>query len=84
MSYSINIYGRADSKSPDIIYTFAIGEHLHDGKWFHTVIEKKYEFKNELIEELSEDPACRTVIFAPQTHSGQVLQIKWLRKMTGL
>ena len=55
MSYSINIYGRADSKSPDIIYSFTVGEHLHDGKWHHSVIEKKYEFKNELIEELSEE-----------------------------
>ena len=55
MSYTVNIYGRKDSKSPDIIYQFNIGEHLTEGKWHHSVIQKGYKFNNELIDELTED-----------------------------
>ena len=55
MSYTVNIYGRKDSKSPDIIYQFDIGEELTDGKWYHSVIQKDYKFCNELIDGISED-----------------------------
>ena len=55
MSYTVNIYGRKDSKSPDIIYQFNIGEHLTEGKWYHLVIQKGYKFNNDLIDELTED-----------------------------
>lgn len=55
MSYTVNIYGRKDSKSPDIIYQFNIGEHLTECKWHHSVIQKGYKFNNELIDELTED-----------------------------
>ena len=55
MSYIINIYGRKDSKSPDIIYQFTIGEQLSDGKWYHSVVQKGYKFNNELIDELTEE-----------------------------
>ena len=77
MSYSINIYGRADSKSPDIIYTFAIGEHLHDGKWHHSVVEKNYIFNNELIDELSED----AVISEIRTKIEEILNSVYARNL---
>lgn len=55
MAYTVNIYGRSDSKSPDITYTFEIGEHMHDGIWSNRVIQKNYAFHNELIDELTEE-----------------------------
>lgn len=55
MSYKTYIYGRRDSKKPDIEYIFDIGDHLYDGKWHYNVIQRDYIFHNELIEELTED-----------------------------
>lgn len=55
MSYTVYVYGRKDSKSPDLVYQFNIGERITDGKWHHTVIQKGHRFCNELIDELTEE-----------------------------
>lgn len=55
MSYTVNIYGKKDSKSPDVIFQFDIGEYLTEGKWHHSVIQKGYKFNNELIGGITED-----------------------------
>lgn len=55
MNHIVNIYGRKNSKSPDIIYQFNIGEQLIKGKWHYSVIQSGYRFNNELINEVTED-----------------------------
>lgn len=61
MQYTANIYGTANSTTPDMRYTFSVGEQMKDGAWTFSVSNPKYEMYSELIGELTENTVAEAV-----------------------
>ena len=59
--YIVNIYGTAKSISPDIQYAFNIASTFSNVKWIYEANNISFEFKNELISELTEEQVINKI-----------------------
>lgn len=59
--YTVNIFGNADSRTPDIKYMFDIASTMTNGAWTYNACSVAYQFNNELIPDLTENQVISAV-----------------------